>query len=782
MAKSRRRKHKAAQAERTGAERKKTWNRPGAWLVSRLALVLAGLALVGLVELTLRALPLENAWQPAEDPFVGFSEVHPLFVPGEVRDDGRSMMETAENKLRWFNFQQFPRRKDPETLRIFTLGGSTTYGRPYADRTSFTGWLRLMLENSGEQEGRNYEVINAGGVSYASYRVVNVLEELLDYEPDLFVVYTGHNEFLEARTYEDFYSEQGSFTSGVKRMFQGLETYRLLDGFYRKVKGDGRGESPGAKPKGGATILTAEVETILDRSAGLDLYHRDSTFSRGVFEHFDYNIGRIKQLCTEAGVPVLFLEPVDNLKDFSPFKSEEDARLDANSRRRFSVALTEGLSLLAQGLNNRGLARLREAVATDSLYAAGQFHLGGALLEAGDTVEAAKRFFYARELDVCPLRAQQPIHDILRKHTVGKDDPDLVPLPMVFASVSPGGIIGRETLIDHIHPYPRGHLWIALEILGWLRDEGMVRADYNPSSAEVEILFRDVMSALPEEYYRKGLLNLTKVLLWARKYQEALRVMESQWEVLKDVAQARYLVGTIMERMGDTQGALKHLRKALELEDDHLMVLSMLARVYTQLGMADSAMATYDKVLSYYPDDAGILSDYGVMLSISGESARALQVFEKARRLAPEMAGLGNNIGLIHYLDGHYEQALEAFKYEIGINPSDAQAYYNIGTVYARSDSVGQAEKYYLEALRRQPGHVGARLNLGNIYQQQGNEAAAEQQFRMVIAADPTQLGAYINLARLYKQAGRMDEAEAVVKAGLERFPNEQQLIRLIQD
>ena len=44
-------------------------------------------------------------------------------------------------------------------------------------------------------------MINCGGVSYASYRLGPILDEVLGYEPDLIMLYTGHNEFLEARTY-----------------------------------------------------------------------------------------------------------------------------------------------------------------------------------------------------------------------------------------------------------------------------------------------------------------------------------------------------------------------------------------------------------------------------------------------------------------------------------------------------------------------------------------------------------------------------------------------------
>ncbi len=46
------------------------------------------------------------------------------------------------------------------------------------------------------------EVINVGGISYASYRIAAILDEVLQHEPDLVVIYMGHNEFLEARTYD----------------------------------------------------------------------------------------------------------------------------------------------------------------------------------------------------------------------------------------------------------------------------------------------------------------------------------------------------------------------------------------------------------------------------------------------------------------------------------------------------------------------------------------------------------------------------------------------------
>ena len=61
-----------------------------------------------------------------EDPYVGFQGSLRLF---ELSDSGQEM-RTAPNKLKLFNRQAFPRRKSSDTFRVFTMGGSTTYGLP----------------------------------------------------------------------------------------------------------------------------------------------------------------------------------------------------------------------------------------------------------------------------------------------------------------------------------------------------------------------------------------------------------------------------------------------------------------------------------------------------------------------------------------------------------------------------------------------------------------------------------------------------------------------------
>ena len=123
-----------------------------------------------------------------DDPFVGFAENVPQFVETTAAD-GSVILRTANNKRGLFNYQEFPKEKAGNGYRIFCMGGSTTYGRPYYDKVSFCGWLREYLKAADPL--RNWEVINAGGISFASYRVAKLMAELKHYQPDLFIVYSG---------------------------------------------------------------------------------------------------------------------------------------------------------------------------------------------------------------------------------------------------------------------------------------------------------------------------------------------------------------------------------------------------------------------------------------------------------------------------------------------------------------------------------------------------------------------------------------------------------------
>ncbi len=248
------------------------------------------------------------------DPLIGFSSQVPLLEVGS-NDAGETILQTAPGKLIWFNHQAFVAKKPANTKRIFCVGGSTTYGRPFADLTSYSGWLRELLPVV--DKSTTWEVINAGGVSYASYRVAAVMEELAQYEPDLFIVYSVHNEFLERRTYEGMF-ERSPLSRDIEAALQKTRSWSLV----RQILLGSDDQS-----KTSIELLPAEVDEMLNHSIGPLDYHADDDWHDNVLRHYEMNLHRMVSIAREAGAAIVFVTPSSNLRDCSPFKSEVSIEL-----------------------------------------------------------------------------------------------------------------------------------------------------------------------------------------------------------------------------------------------------------------------------------------------------------------------------------------------------------------------------------------------------------------------------------------------------------------------
>ncbi|MCH8149945.1 MAG: SGNH/GDSL hydrolase family protein, partial [Planctomycetes bacterium] len=350
--------------------------------VARGLLFRAGAVLLGLAPFFLAegACLLFDWGRPSlhDDPFVGFSAVRPLFV---LSEDGRRY-EIPRGRQKFFRPESFAAEKGADEFRIFCLGGSTVQGRPLAIETSFTTWLEIALAEADPR--RRWEVVNCGGVSYASYRLAPILEEVLLYKPDLIVLYTGHNEFLEDRTYRSL-KEQSAAMRGVLEQVSRLRTFTLLREVGLRLVGDASGETPG-RP-----ILKTEVEALLDYRGGLEMYHRDDAWRRDVVQHFRYNLRRMVAMAHDAGAPVVLVNPVCNLRDSPPFKAQHRDGLTPEERRRWSELWSSAEQHYASDMQ-KAAALLRRAVEIDPLHAGAHYQLGKCYDALGQDVQAGEAY------------------------------------------------------------------------------------------------------------------------------------------------------------------------------------------------------------------------------------------------------------------------------------------------------------------------------------------------------------------------------------------------------
>lgn len=504
------------------------------------------------------------------DPFVGFALNVPLFIPSQ------GVMTTAPNKKDFFNQQSFAKEKPPNTYRIFCLGGSTTYGRPYDDNTSFPGWLRELLPVA--ERSKKWEVINAGGISYASYRVAQLMEELIDYQPDLFIIYTGHNEFLEERTY----SQIKELPSMVKSSVSLLAKTRTWSAMKSALQGVGL--SPLAAQEN-RTRLAGEVDAILDKSAGLKRYSRDDSLKKNVLQHYQLSLERMVALARSVNARVTFVTPASNLKDCSPFKSEYTEGLNLADVQRSRKILAQAKEEIQENNWPAALNLLAVGVTLDPRHAELQYQRGQTLLALDRYQEAENALRLARDEDVCPLRALTPLPRIVAQvaKEKGAGLVDYIDLLAQRMKATQGhGIPGKEFFLDHVHPTIEGHKILAVALIKEMIKEGIVQPDASWSEVAIEKVDEKIRASVNTETQSLALANLSRVMLWAKKTADAERLAKQALEIADDnnnaAISATSILATIYMQQHKSEPAFSLIYSALEKAPGAIELHLQLAR------------------------------------------------------------------------------------------------------------------------------------------------------------------------------------------------------------
>ena len=714
---------------------------PSGWRISTIkksvfALLVTVAFVVGM-ELILAAMGVRPA-SVDQDPYVGFSSYAPLFVRDESAA-GAQQFVTAKNKTRWFNEQRFAQKKSDGTFRIFCVGGSTTYGRPYQDATSFCGWLREILPAA--DNARSWEVINAGGISYASYRVAMVMEELTNYEPDLFIVYCGHNEFLEDRTYASIIDTPSSIR-GIGSLASRTRVYTAVRNLLRPRQ---HASSSGHADR---ELLPSEVKTLLDDGVGPQAFTRDDGHQRQILSHYRYNLDRMVEIARGNGARIIMVQPASKLRSCAPFKSEHGTEFSSAQESRWKQLWKDGTTAEEGERWDDALAYLDEASKMDSRYARLHFARARVLDRLDRHAEAKQAYVRARDEDICPLRALSPMQEIVSEVAAENDVP-LIDFVKIMEERSPNGIPGEELFLDHVHPTIEGHRILALALLDELATRMIVRLDDTWNDDRLDEVVNRVESSIDEQAHGAALRNLAKVLNWAGKKEEANRLALRAAEMVTGDANTYYLAGNALAERGELEEAIGQYQQALRIDPNYLEVHNALGANYQRLGQPQMALEHYQKALEIRPSFAPAQSNLGAFYLSQGKTEEAARHFEAAIRSNPRYYKARNNLGVLLLNQGKLPQAAEQFRAVLNTNPQLAEAHFNLGRVMLRQGESDQAVQHFQEALQLDPRYGPAHTSLGLEFARRREYSHAIDHLRRAVRQPRPQMVAIRALAAL---------------------------------
>ncbi len=293
----------------------------------------------------------------------------------------------------------FKKEKTSNTFRVFVFGGSSAVGFPYNFYYSFADQLeqKLLLYT----EGVNIEIVNLGMTAVNSYVIHDLSERVEKYEPDVVIIYAGHNEY-----YGSFGAASTQFSIvnnvGIKRLILWLKDWRLYQ-FMESLFPVDAGE------KGDRRTMMAKVVKHAD-------IKQDSEIFNDGIEQFEANLGDVISRFTSTDIPVFIGTIASNLKDQDPLSYSQNALL----------AFEEGQTLFA----------------------------------AGDTAKALEKFIQAKEYDEVRFRAPNAINEVI-KGFADVEHVHIVDIEDALRQHSQSGIEDASLFIDHLHPNFQGHFIMA---------------------------------------------------------------------------------------------------------------------------------------------------------------------------------------------------------------------------------------------------------------------------------------------------------------------------------
>ena len=326
------------------------------------------------------------------------------------------------------NGDVFDEKKKANAFRVFVLGGSSAAGYPFSPLGSFSHYLQDRLKLLYPES--TIEVINISMTAVNSYTMRDLFPGVIEYKPDLIVIYVGHNEYYGALGVGSMES-LGTSREMVNLLLY-LNRFKTVELLRNTIQWVMKLFSGNEEASGTLMSRMAKEQSIEFGS---------ETYVAGVTQ-FKENMQDMLDIARENNVPVILSTITSNLKDQSPFISIETEKLPSANET---------------------------------------YNLAKAELDSGNYTKADSLFRFAKDLDCLRFRAPEEINSVIRVLSKEYNLP-LVNADSAFASVSPKGIVGNNLMTDHLHPTLQGYI-----ILGKLFFEKMEQLNYLPNTEAADL-------------------------------------------------------------------------------------------------------------------------------------------------------------------------------------------------------------------------------------------------------------------------------------------------------
>lgn len=503
--------------------------------------------------------------------------------------------------------QYFPAVKPAGQFRIVLQGGSSAAGFPYGRFGSPAAMLQQRLKRLYPQ--RDILVLNTALSAVNSYTLRDLSAEILAIEPDLILIYAGHNEYLGLMGVGSALLGDGHHLS--KLLYLQLRQLALFQAGQRLYSALRTTPAPALAERTMMAQIAAEQQIPLN----------SSLYQAGL-QQFQANLKALLHRYQQAGVPVVLSSIASNERQ-PPFSSSQPALTQAPEPQQ-------------------ARQQLQQALQQHPDVASWHFQLAELLLDAGEQRLALQHFQLAREHDLLRFRAPLAINQQLQQLASDFRLP-LADAEAQLRQASNNGIIDYQLMLEHLHPNARGYFLIAETWLPLLErylgppavavslaqawaDMPLTAVDLQLADYKIRQLTADYpFTTEPQQVSFGPRQNPEQQLAWQRAqglswlqssqqlldyYQQqqqpakAAKVAALLFDALPNQHQAAYVAGQLYFDSQDLVLAMYYQQRAVNLAPENISYRLMLARSYYYAGELTAALQQVEHILTLDPTHA----------------------------------------------------------------------------------------------------------------------------------------------------------------------------------
>ena len=328
---------------------------------------------------------------------------------------------------------------------------------------------------------------------------------------------------------------------------------------------------------------------------------------------------------------------------------------------------------------------------------------------------------------------------------------------------------------------------------------------------EVRRIATEMTKQAPD--FSPGWTLLAEVAFKAKKYDEALSLLENVFGRDPEYVDGRRLQGTVLLAKGDMKKAVEVLERLDQTYPDTPLIKYQLAQAYVQTNNMNQAKVALDQVVSINPnyDDAVLL-----LGQINLATSHADKVIEPMNRLLKKRPDLRNAALVLARAYGsldRFDDAAVVLEEQARLAPNDLQLPMMLGLIYRQTKRNDEARQAFEKAAQLMPNNLfpidqlieldlldrhfdAARQRIRRQFQKTPDAPAAhffegkiligekkwdsaEAELQKTLQLDPNFAAAYDLLVQSYLATNKVSQAINELKAQLARTPNAQALLTL---